>query len=130
MTTPVDPMPKLRNIIRAAVPALANDHVVIGPALGKLEPPFVVIRSTGGPEEEAQVPEAERRIDVNVFAKTVPEANELSNLIHAAIRQRPASGTIQLPHVFSAGGPLDFQDEDRRLPAVFRSYYVIYGEAE
>ena len=129
MTTPVDPMPGLRAIIKASVPAIADDHVVIGPALGELSPPFVVIRSTGGPEEEAQVPEAERRIDVNVFAKDPQEANRLSNLIHAHIRRRPPGGTIQLPNIFSAGGPLDFQDEDRRIPAVFRSYYVIYGEA-
>ena len=68
-------MAGLRTIVMAAVPTLDNAHVVIGPADGKLSPPYVVIRSTGGPEEMAQVPEAERRIDVNVFAKTVQEAN-------------------------------------------------------
>ena len=60
--------------------------------------------------------------------KDVREANQLSNAIHAAIRRRPPGGRINLPNIFSAGGPLDFVDEDRRLPAVFRSYYVIYGE--
>ena len=52
-----------------------------------------------------------------------------ATLSHDAIRQhRNGSGTISLPSIFSSGGPLDFVDEDRRLPAVFRSYYVIYGE--
>ena len=74
-----------------------------------------------GPEAEAQVPEANRRIDVNVFAEDTKDAYRLSDLIHDAIRQhRNGSGTIQLPSIFSSGGPLDFVDEDRRLPAVFR----------
>ena len=127
MTTPVDVLPSLRSIIMAAVPALT--WVQIGALKGSEVPPYASIRSTGGPEEEAQVPEANRRIDVNVFANDAKDANSLSNLIHAAIRRRVASGDeISLPNIFSAGGPLDFVDEDRRLPAVFRSYYVIYGE--
>ena len=127
MTTPVDVMPGLRNVVMAAVPSLTA--VSIGPASGKEVAPYAVIRATGGPEEEAQVPEANRRIDVNVFATSTSEANRLSNLIHAAIRRRVASGgTIAWPNIFSAGGPVDFVDEDRWLPAVFRSYYVIYGE--
>ena len=127
MTTPVDPMLGLRAIVDAAAPDLTA--ITIGALSGKEVVPFANIRSTGGPEEEAQVPEAERRIDINVFHKSTIEANQLSNLIHAAIRRRVASGgTIALPNIFSAGGPLDFVDEDRRIPAVFRSYYVIYGE--
>ena len=110
------------------MPALDDTHVFIGPASGKLSPPYVSIRSTGGPEEEAQVPEAERRVDINVYAKSVKEANELSNAIHDHLRRRPASATISYRSVFSAGGPLDFVEQERRLPAVFRSYYVIYGE--
>ena len=128
MTTPVGLMQNFRAIVNVAAPDLTA--ISIGAVSGKELIPYASIRSTGGPEAEAQVPEANRRIDVNVFAKDTKEAYRLSDLIHDAIRQhRNGSGTIQLPSIFSAGGPLDFQDEDRRLPAVFRGYYVIYGES-
>ena len=127
MTTPVDLMQNFRAIVNAAAPDLTA--ISIGAVSGKERAPFASIRSTGGPEEEAQVPEANRRIDVNVFADDPKEAGRLSDQIHDAIRQhRNGSGTIFLPSLFSVGGPLDFQDEDRRLPGVFRGYYVIYGE--
>ena len=101
MTTPVDPMPGLRAIVAAAAPDLTT--ITVGAVSGKEVVPFANIRSTGGPEEEAQVPEAERRIDVNVFAKDhIQEANRLSNLIHAAIQPPGCFGwyNCQLPNIF------------------------------
>ena len=82
-------MAGLRAIVMAAVPALDNAHVVIGPADGKLLPPYVVIRSTGGPEEMAQVPEAERRIDVNVYMpRRWEKPTIIASAIHAHLRRR------------------------------------------
>ena len=128
MVTPSDPIPTIRSVVLAAAPELTE--VVIGPAIGSIAPPFATVRNVGGPEEEAQVPQAQRRIDVNVFAKDTKEANRIMNLIHRAIRQRRnQAGALDFPNIFSAGGPLDLVDDDRRLPFVFRPYYVIFGES-
>ena len=83
------------------------------------------------------MPEAERRLDVTVFAKSEQEANRISNRIHRYIRrgreEQLLDGTITeicLPSLFSAGGPIDILERDVKLPGVFRSYYVIYDEDE
>lgn len=125
----VDPMPIIKGIVAAAAPDLAK--VTVGPPMGNEPDPFAIVRSVGGPEEDAQDIEQERRIDVTVFAKSIVEANRLSNDIHRSIRRRhqeAQEGETQLPSIFSAGGPLDLVDPDRLLPGVFRSYYVIFAE--
>ena len=70
-----------------------------------------------------------------MFAATEKDANRISNQIHRYIRrgrQEPKpDGTVpdvMLPSLFSAGGPLDILERDLKLPAVFRSYYLIYDE--
>ena len=101
--------------------------------------PFAILRSVGGPEPDAQDCEVQRNIDLTVFAKTIVEANRISNEIHRRIRRRwledqnfdqLSEAEQDLPDLYSAGGPLDLVDPDRLLPGVFRSYYVIYDEEE
>ena len=143
-----NPMPDLMDIVKAAAPEL--EKVVIGAFPGNQsqkgqQPPFVFLRSAGGPEPDAQDTEVERRLDVTVFAKSEAEANRISNRIHRFIRLRrheekqleyEAQGAadpdsvieVKLPSLFSAGGPLDILDDDVKLPGVFRSYYLIYSE--
>ena len=109
-------------IVRAAAPTLT---VVIGPAHGDETPPFAVIRHTGGPEAPAQVPESRQRIDVNVYSESVLEANKIQRDIFKYIQTR--TGTRDFPSLFAELEPIDLLDDDRRLPYVFRSYYVRYG---
>ena len=136
-----DPMPDLMEIVREAAPEL---KIMIGAFDGNEPTPFAFLRSVGGPEPDAQVPDAERRLDVTVFAATEADANRISNRIHRHIRRRSqehreayelyqAGGgdeppALPLPSLFSAGGPLDVLERDVKLPGVFRSYYLIYAE--
>ena len=141
-----DPMPDLMAIVEKAAPEL---KIMIGAFDGNTPTPFAFLRSVGGPEEDAQVPDAERRLDITVFAATEKDANRISNRIHRYIRRgreeqletdyaawltgprnpddEPA---LLLPSLFSAGGPLDILERDVKLPGVFRSYYLIYAEDE
>ena len=120
---PSDPMVTMVAIVRAAAPQLTK--VVVGPARGGETPPFAVIRHTGGPEAPAQVPESRQRIDINVYSESVLEANDIQRAIFKHIQSR--TGTRDFPSLFSELEPIDLLDDDRRLPYVFRSYYVKYG---
>ena len=131
-----DPMPDLMAIVDAAAPEL--EKIVVGAFPGNQSqvgqsPPFAFLRSVGGPEEDDQDPEAERRLDITVFAATEKEANRISSLIHRHIRRRSLESQdeeVCLPSLFSAGGPLDILERDVKLPGVFRSYYLIYDEED
>ena len=128
MTTPYDPMPAILDAVRTAA-TLDIEHVILGPAPGDLTPPYVVIRSVGGPPREAQVPHQRRRVDILAFDRRASLANALSNKIHAALFDRtPGTGVVSLPAIFDESGPIDLTDDDRRIPFVQRSYFVLYGE--
>ena len=118
---PADPMEEMIAIVNAVSP---GTRVVVGPAHGDETPPFIVIRHTGGPEAPAQVPESRQRIDINVY-HTVIDANRIQRAIFQHIQSR--TGTRDFPSIFSELEPIDLLDDDRRLPYVFRSYYVRYG---
>ena len=60
---------------------------MIGAFDGNTPTPFAFLRSVGGPEPDAQVPDAERRLDITVFAATEKDANRISNRIHRYIRR-------------------------------------------
>ena len=132
-----DPMEDLKTIVwdgskdSGGRPALAK--IVVGAFPGNEPTPFAFLRSVGGPEPDAQDPEAQRRIDVTVFADTEADANRISNRIHRHIRRRhleSPDAEVKLPSIFSSGGPLDILDDDVKHPGVFRSYYVIYAEQD
>ena len=91
-----DPMPDLMAIVEEAMEGqpqeLQLEKIVVGAFPGNQSqvaqrPPFAFLRSVGGPEEDAQVPEAERRLDITVFAATEKDANRISNRIHRWIRR-------------------------------------------
>ncbi len=148
-----DPMPDLKEIVEEATAGLPSElqlqKISIGAFDGNEPTPFAFLRSIGGSEPDAQDPEAERRLDVTVFAATEADANRISNRIHRHIRRRSQEhreayelyqgghpdhpvppDDLTLPSLFSAGGPLDILERDLKLPGVFRSYYLIYAEGD
>ena len=92
---PADPMVTMVAIVEAMAPQLTK--VVIGPAHGDEQPPFAVIRHTGGPEAPAQVPESRQRIDINVYSESVLEANTIQRAIFKHIQSQDRHTRLSQP---------------------------------
>ena len=98
--------------------------------------PWAQIRGAGGPQPDKQCPEAYRRADVNVYDDDQLRGEMISQQIDNALRTQP-HGVVAVPgttfetdviSIDGEGGPFELVDTDRRVPFVFRSYVMFYGE--
>jgi hypothetical protein len=71
---------------------------------------------------------------LNVYSQNQFESDELSQKIDNALRKQP-HGVVSVPpystdviSIDAEGGPFQLVDTDRRVPFVFRSYVMFYGE--
>ena len=115
-----------------------DKRVVVGDAPGGMPDPWAQIRGAGGPQPDKQCPENYRRVDLNVYSKDQFEADALSQQIDNFLR-KVRHGVVSVPKIMpiyqtdvisidAEGGPFQLVDTDRRVPFVFRSYVMFYGE--
>ena len=141
---PANPLATFRELVAAAAPELQD--VVVGDAPDNMAEPWAQIRGAGGPQGDKQCPEDYQRVDVNVYDKTHMRADLIAQKIFRALRDLPmffkrvplvnpflltfdeVDYETDVISVDAEGGPFQLVDTDRRVPFVFRSYVLFYGE--
>ena len=133
-----NPLATFRHLVNEAAKDSTDNYlltaVVVGDAPGGMKTPWAQIRGAGGPQPDKQCPEAYRRADVNVYDDDQLRGEMISQQIDNALRMQP-HGVVSVPpyltdviSIDGEGGPFELVDTDRRVPFVFRSYVMFYGE--
>ena len=144
---PANPLATFRDMVLTSAPELFDPmypmdkdraRCIVGDAPDNMAEPWAQIRGAGGPQGDKQCPEDYQRVDVNVYDKTHMRADLIAQKIFRAMR---AQGQKTFTHSFESvnyltdvisvdaeGGPFQLVDTDRRVPFVFRSYVLFYGE--
>ena len=147
---PSNPLATFLELVDAAAPDLLA--VIAGDAPDNMPEPWAQIRGAGGPQGDKQCPEDYQRFDVNVYDQNQLRGDQISRQIFRAMRDLPSlfdgatlvngvpfvnpvtqsfDGVYYETDVISVdaeGGPFQLVDTDRRVPFVFRSYVMFYGE--
>ena len=150
---PTNPLATFRCLVLDAAPEFFDPmypmdkeraRVIAGDAPDNMAEPWAQIRGAGGPQGDKQCPEDYQRFDVNVYSQNQMEADLISRQIFRAMRRQgqqtftqdfddPDTGIVttfstDVISVDAEGGPFQLVDTDRRVPFVFRSYVMFYGE--